>query len=153
MPLVGEGVGMNLENKSMVLEVELRWVCIKEGEAEEQMQMGEKLWGGRQWRGRDNFLPTCSSLFDNLVVSAFSLSFLFSLPLRWHCPPRLVLSSFSLICLCPLNPLSPAHSSTSISFLLVALPHFAEGSTWECHGHSQAGAAGVTQDLFSQNQP
>lgn len=35
MPLVGEGVGMNLENKSMVLEVELRWVCIKEGEAEE----------------------------------------------------------------------------------------------------------------------
>lgn len=35
MPLVGEGVGMNLENKSMVLEVELGWVCIKEGEAEE----------------------------------------------------------------------------------------------------------------------
>ena len=35
MPLVGEGVGMNLENKSMVLEVVLGGVCIKEGEAEE----------------------------------------------------------------------------------------------------------------------
>ena len=35
MPLVGEGLGMNLENKSMVLEVELEWVRRKEGEAEE----------------------------------------------------------------------------------------------------------------------
>lgn len=35
MPLVREGGGMNLENKNMVLEVELRWVRRKEGEAEE----------------------------------------------------------------------------------------------------------------------
>lgn len=35
MPLVRERGGMNLENKNMVLKVELRWVRRKEGEAEE----------------------------------------------------------------------------------------------------------------------
>lgn len=63
----------------------------KRGEAEKVIQIGEKPWGGRQWRGRDNFLPTCSSC---LTIWLFPLPFASSFPCPFDgtAPPRLLFS-------------------------------------------------------------
>lgn len=73
-------MGVTPENTDVVLEMQL-------------LGLGENICEqDKEEEGTTFPLPLNSSLFDSLVVSAFSLGFLFSVPFRRHCLLELALS-------------------------------------------------------------
>lgn len=133
---------MTLENKNVVLEMK-KWRSVENKEKKGNKHKWGRKWGEEDKGGRDNFscLPLSSSLMDNLVISTFSLSFLFSPPLQWHCPQNFFP---------PPSPSSLCHSQplTPINFTEWPRPTLQKGPPVSAPFTAMAGAVTVTRRLF-----